>query len=82
MMKTLYARREATTDATWIKYGPSRPLKRDLVIYDDETLTQERARIPWHHAASRARSFVMLNCSRYSIAFPVLPPAKFAGPLF
>lgn len=71
-MKTLFARREATTDDIWIKHGPSRPLKRDLVIYEDRELTQEKARIPWHQEQARARKFVMLNCCRYAIESPKL----------
>jgi hypothetical protein len=68
-MKTLYARREATTDDTWIKYGPSRPLKRDLVLYEDPERIRETARIPWHQAQARARKWVMLNCARREITF-------------
>lgn len=63
----LYARREATTDETWIQYGPSRPLKRDLVLYRDRGRTDEYARIPWHQSASRARRRVTVNCYTWEL---------------
>jgi hypothetical protein len=67
---TLYARREATTDETWIKNGPSRPTKKDLVLYEDRELTKQKALIPWHQDASRARKHVFYNCFKYKIEFP------------
>ena len=66
-MTTLYFRREPTTDSTWIKYGPSKPLKKDLVIYHDEAGIKEKARIPWHQSQNRARKYVTLNCCRWKI---------------
>lgn len=69
----LYARKEATTDSVWIEHGPSRPLKRDLVLYRDKARTEEAGRIPWHHAAARARRWVNLNCYRYEIDWTETP---------
>lgn len=79
----LHARREATTDGTWVKHGPSRPLKKDLVLYSDPEMLNEKFRIPWHQAGSRARKFVHYNCAKYKIIFSTPPKKKgFAGPLF
>jgi len=66
----LYARREATTDATWIQYGPAHPVKRDLVLYEDAEMRIEKARIPWNQAASRARVWVTINCAKFKLIFP------------
>lgn len=65
----LFARREATTDQTWIDHGPSKPLKRDLVLYSDSERLKEKARVPWNQQQSKNRKYVTINCAKYKLNF-------------
>lgn len=67
-----FARREATISRHWIENGPSRPLKRDLVLYSDPKLLHEIARVEWDQAGAKARKRVTVGGITYRLTFPKL----------
>lgn len=67
-----FARREATTGQHWIENGPSWPLKRDLVLYEDRQLLREIGRIRWDQPGAKARKRVQMGKVTYDLTFPKL----------
>lgn len=67
-----YARREATIGRHWIENGPSRPLKRDLVLYSDRALLHEIGRVEWDQPGAKACKRVTVGGVTYDLTFPKL----------